>query len=575
MIITVFVAFVCIYTAAKIWISEERTTVFNKKKIEVKGKENMEQYLKLLLEQIRCKRVHPYIKEEIQAHIEDQIEDNIQLGMTMEEAEKAAKEKERLASLSEEEMNEKEKEQFAALQKERQNDSLRLLVQTERKKFDVEYDEFKEITWLYSKTRPAYANTKAFYTYIGINKQGHAWCRLVIRYHGEDWLFVKSIIIKTDNNTYTLAADNVQRDHNTEVWEWIDINVGEGEDIILYDIIHSKQTKIRFVGYQYHYDWTLPAKTIKGLKEIYDTVGDITTGLLSDTTANPFFKLEATGEYLDRSANFIRQCKRYAKKNKLDWKDVLKKSNKDPKLFAELNDGVNKALGDYIGRIYALPFGMYDIISESVPFYRFLTQTARTSANQLMHYPFAFASNVTVPSRIGSPISEYILNNYNLNKDMYNGGVIYDDDNGQYMVAGFEPLPAGTLLESGGNTLSGKDLMSILSPTLTTIPNLISYRKFNRVPSSPGLHDDMHDPRKMLRSKEELNSILNEIEKLFPNAGCELNYNNVFELLIAVMLSAQTTDKRVNMVTKKLFTKYDTLDKNQYLLRINHYNYLP
>ena len=248
----------------------------------------------------------------------------------------------------------------------------------------------------------------------------------------------------------------------------------------------------------------------KGLKEIYDTVGDISTGLLSDVTANPFFKLEATGEYLDRSANFIRQCKRYAKKNKLNWKDVLKKSNEDPSLFAKLNDGVNKALGDYIGRNYALPFGFYDILSESVPFYRFLTQTARTSANQLMHYPFAFASNVTIPSRVGSPISEYILKNYNLNKDMYNGGVIYDDDNGQYMVAGFEPLPAGTLLESGGNTLSGKDLMSILSPTLTTIPNLISYRKFNRVPSSPGLHDDMHDPRKMLRSKEEREPLTSE-----------------------------------------------------------------
>ncbi len=194
--------------------------------------------------------------------------------LAIQKAEKAAKEKERLASLSEEEMTKKEKEQFAALQaalqKEKYNDSLKLLAQTERKKFDVKYDEFEEITWLYSKTRPAYDNTKAFYTYIGINKQGHAWCRLVIRYHGEDWLFVKSIIIKTDNNTYTLAADNVQRDNNTEVWEWIDINVGEGEDIILYDIIHSKQTKIRFVGYQYHYDWTLPAKTIKGLKEIYD-----------------------------------------------------------------------------------------------------------------------------------------------------------------------------------------------------------------------------------------------------------------------------------------------------------------
>lgn len=63
---------------------------------------------------------------------------------------------------------------------------------------------------------------------------------------------------------------------------------------------------------------------------------------------------------------------------------------------------------------------------------------------------------------------------------------------------------------------------------------------------------------RMLRSKEELNSILNEIEKLFPNAGCELNYNNVFELLIAVMLSAQTTDKSVNIVTPNLFKKYPT-----------------
>ena len=61
---------------------------------------------------------------------------------------------------------------------------------------------------------------------------------------------------------------------------------------------------------------------------------------------------------------------------------------------------------------------------------------------------------------------------------------------------------------------------------------------------------------RMLKSKEELTSILFEIEKMFPNAGCELNYNNVFELLIAVMLSAQTTDKSVNIVTPELFKKY-------------------
>lgn len=54
------------------------------------------------------------------------------------------------------------------------------------------------------------------------------------------------------------------------------------------------------------------------------------------------------------------------------------------------------------------------------------------------------------------------------------------------------------------------------------------------------------------------NRILNELKELFPNAGCELIYHNLFELLIAVSLSAQTTDKRVNAVTEVLFAKYPT-----------------
>ena len=60
----------------------------------------------------------------------------------------------------------------------------------------------------------------------------------------------------------------------------------------------------------------------------------------------------------------------------------------------------------------------------------------------------------------------------------------------------------------------------------------------------------------MLKNKDDLKVILDEIEVLFPNAGCELIYHNIFELLIAVMLSAQTTDKSVNVVTPSLFEKY-------------------
>ena len=54
--------------------------------------------------------------------------------------------------------------------------------------------------------------------------------------------------------------------------------------------------------------------------------------------------------------------------------------------------------------------------------------------------------------------------------------------------------------------------------------------------------------------------IENYLDLLFPNPKCELNYNSDYELLIAILLSAQTTDKRVNMVTKILFSKFPSLD---------------
>lgn len=50
----------------------------------------MEKYLQAVLEQIRCKKVHPYIREELMGHIQDQIEDNRKSGMSEKEAEEAA-----------------------------------------------------------------------------------------------------------------------------------------------------------------------------------------------------------------------------------------------------------------------------------------------------------------------------------------------------------------------------------------------------------------------------------------------------------------------------------------------------
>ena len=58
---------------------------------------------------------------------------------------------------------------------------------------------------------------------------------------------------------------------------------------------------------------------------------------------------------------------------------------------------------------------------------------------------------------------------------------------------------------------------------------------------------------------ERINQILDFVDSLFPDAKCELFYNRDYELAIAVMLSAQTTDKSVNNVTKVLFSKYPDL----------------
>ena len=58
----------------------------------------------------------------------------------------------------------------------------------------------------------------------------------------------------------------------------------------------------------------------------------------------------------------------------------------------------------------------------------------------------------------------------------------------------------------------------------------------------------------------KINEVVAYLDDLIPNPKCELNYNKDYELLIAVMLSAQTTDRRVNMVTDILFKKYNTLE---------------
>lgn len=58
-----------------------------------------------------------------------------------------------------------------------------------------------------------------------------------------------------------------------------------------------------------------------------------------------------------------------------------------------------------------------------------------------------------------------------------------------------------------------------------------------------------------------MSKIEDYLDELFPNPKCELNYSKDYELLIATVLSAQSTDRQVNKVTSVLFEKYSSLKK--------------
>ncbi len=62
--------------------------------------------------------------------------------------------------------------------------------------------------------------------------------------------------------------------------------------------------------------------------------------------------------------------------------------------------------------------------------------------------------------------------------------------------------------------------------------------------------------KKLTERKERLQKLDKELKKLFPNAKIELNYETPWQLLVAVQLSAQCTDKMVNKITAELFKKY-------------------
>lgn len=114
----------------------------------------------------------------------------------------------------------------------------------------------------------------------------------------------------------------------------------------------------------------------------------------SDIVSNPVTKLESTLESWDRYSNLIKQ----ADKLGIDYRNLT------PDQFWKAYEGVNRSMGDYVGQNYYLPRGAREAVYNWVPFWKFPTQTASVTANQLVNKPLGFQSFIGYPTKTGSEI---------------------------------------------------------------------------------------------------------------------------------------------------------------------------
>jgi endonuclease III len=76
----------------------------------------------------------------------------------------------------------------------------------------------------------------------------------------------------------------------------------------------------------------------------------------------------------------------------------------------------------------------------------------------------------------------------------------------------------------------------------------------------PTPRSQVRRPKNAAERKQRLDEILKKLDILYPQATCALTHRNPWQLLVATILSAQCTDKRVNEVTPELFKKYPTIE---------------
>jgi hypothetical protein len=134
----------------------------------------------------------------------------------------------------------------------------------------VKTDSVTNKKWYYARTTTQYVDSNSIHLYMGQEQGSDPYLRFRIQYAGDDWLFINQFTLNVDGEVFVIEPDygDMERDNDSDVWEWYDINPSDENVSMLKAIMNSKKAVIRCEGDQYYRDRTITATEKKALKAV-------------------------------------------------------------------------------------------------------------------------------------------------------------------------------------------------------------------------------------------------------------------------------------------------------------------
>jgi len=154
------------------------------------------------------------------------------------------------------------------------NDSLKTinenLIKELKPLFKIKKDEYStDNREIYKpKSAPIYVNENGFYTYFQVNNEQASNFRLRLQYLADSWLFIQKVQFSIDGKPYEFIPMNVERDNDSEIWEWFDENITDYNDKQLIEALaNAKEAKMKIIGKQYHEEKFISKSQLNSIKK--------------------------------------------------------------------------------------------------------------------------------------------------------------------------------------------------------------------------------------------------------------------------------------------------------------------